>query len=143
MGVQAIKVRTAIVDALIVTPDLRETCQRDAEWSYNVADALDLLGEKKEALDWLDNAVNRGFINYPFIVEKFTLGWYIEQGRRAESCELRCSYAVSREPRVKVHDLLSEFNMLIIFASVILINMLTMRAYMSKQNTSIDYAKGL
>jgi disulfide oxidoreductase YuzD len=26
-----------------------------------------LLDEKKEALDWLENAVNRGIINYPFI----------------------------------------------------------------------------
>jgi non-specific serine/threonine protein kinase len=26
-----------------------------------------LLDEKKEALDWLENAVDRGFINYPFI----------------------------------------------------------------------------
>jgi hypothetical protein len=27
------------------------------------------LDEKKEALDWLENAVNRGFVNYPFIIE--------------------------------------------------------------------------
>jgi hypothetical protein len=26
-----------------------------------------LLDEKKEALYWLENAVNQGFINYPFI----------------------------------------------------------------------------
>jgi len=51
----------------IMTPDFRKTCQRDGEWSYYVADAFALLDEKKEALDWLENAVNRGFINYPFI----------------------------------------------------------------------------
>jgi non-specific serine/threonine protein kinase len=50
-----------------MTPDFRKTCQRDGEWSYYVADAFALLDEKKEALDWLENAVNRGFINYPFI----------------------------------------------------------------------------
>ena len=50
----------------IMTPDFRKTCQRDGEWSYYVADAFALLDEKKEALDWLENAVNRGFINYPF-----------------------------------------------------------------------------
>jgi serine/threonine protein kinase/tetratricopeptide (TPR) repeat protein len=51
----------------IMTPDFRKTCQRDGEWSYYVADAFALLDEKKEALDWLENAVNRGIINYPFI----------------------------------------------------------------------------
>jgi non-specific serine/threonine protein kinase len=51
----------------IMTPDFRKTCLRDWEWSYYVADAFALLDEKKEALDWLENAVNRGFINYPFI----------------------------------------------------------------------------
>jgi serine/threonine protein kinase len=53
----------------VMTPDFQKTCQRDGEWSYYVADALAILGEKKEALDWLENAVNRGFINYPFINE--------------------------------------------------------------------------
>jgi TolB-like protein/Tfp pilus assembly protein PilF len=51
----------------LVTPDFKKTCQRDLEWSYNVAQAFALLDEKEEALDWLENAVNRGFINYPFI----------------------------------------------------------------------------
>ena len=51
----------------IMTADLRKTCQRDLEWSYNVAQAFALLDEKKEALDWLENAVDRGFINFPFI----------------------------------------------------------------------------
>jgi tetratricopeptide (TPR) repeat protein len=51
----------------IMTPDFRKTCQRDCEWSYFVADAFALLDEKKEALDWLENAVRLGFINYPFI----------------------------------------------------------------------------
>jgi len=51
----------------IMTPDFRNTCLRDWEWSYYVADAFAVLDEKKEALDWLENAVNRGFVNYPFI----------------------------------------------------------------------------
>jgi tetratricopeptide (TPR) repeat protein len=52
---------------LIMTPDFRKTCQRDSEWAYYVADFFALLDEKKEALDWLENAVDRGVINYPFI----------------------------------------------------------------------------
>jgi eukaryotic-like serine/threonine-protein kinase len=51
----------------IMTTDFRKTCQRDMEWSYNVAHTFALLDEKKEALDWLENAIDRGFINYPFI----------------------------------------------------------------------------
>ena len=51
----------------IRTPDFQKTCQRDSEWSYYVVVAFALLDEKKKALDWLENAVNRGFINYPFI----------------------------------------------------------------------------
>jgi eukaryotic-like serine/threonine-protein kinase len=50
----------------LMTSDFRKTCQRDLEWSYNIARAFALLDEKKEALDWLENAVNRGYINYPF-----------------------------------------------------------------------------
>ena len=52
-----------------MTPDFQRTCQRDCEWSYDVARALALLDTRKEALDWLENAVNRGLINYPFIAE--------------------------------------------------------------------------
>ena len=51
----------------LATPDFEKSCRRDLEWSYNVAQAFALLDERKEALDWLENAVNRGFINYPFI----------------------------------------------------------------------------
>jgi len=51
----------------IMTPDFRKTCRRDWVWSYFVTLGFALLGEKDEALDWLENAVDRGFINYPFI----------------------------------------------------------------------------
>jgi len=49
----------------VMTPDFQRTCKRDPEWSYYVALTLSLLGAKAEALDWLENAVNRGFLNYP------------------------------------------------------------------------------
>jgi hypothetical protein len=50
----------------VMTPEFQETCKRDYAWSYNVGSSLSLLGAKSEALDWLENSVNRGFINYPF-----------------------------------------------------------------------------
>jgi non-specific serine/threonine protein kinase len=37
---------------------------------YWVAVPLALVSAKKEALDWLENAINRGFINYPMLAEK-------------------------------------------------------------------------
>jgi serine/threonine protein kinase len=51
----------------LITPDFRKTCWRDLEWSYWVANRLSLAGAREEALDWLENAINRGFINYPFM----------------------------------------------------------------------------
>jgi TolB-like protein/Tfp pilus assembly protein PilF len=53
----------------IMTEDFRRTTRRDPQWSYYVADILALAGLKEEALDWLSNAVDRGFINYPIIAE--------------------------------------------------------------------------
>jgi len=48
-----------------MTPDLQKTCRRDHQWSYHVATPLALVDARKESIDWLENAVNRGFINYP------------------------------------------------------------------------------
>ena len=49
----------------VMTPDFQKTCKRDPEWSHYVGVMLSLLDAKKEALDWLENATNQGFINYP------------------------------------------------------------------------------
>jgi TolB-like protein len=54
----------------VMTAGFQKTCRRDFEWSYYVASMLSLLDSKTEALDWLKNAVNRGFINYPLLAEK-------------------------------------------------------------------------
>jgi non-specific serine/threonine protein kinase len=48
-----------------LTPDFQKTCRRDHQWSYFVAIMLALGDAKDESLDWLENAVNRGFCNYP------------------------------------------------------------------------------
>ncbi|MFH0778392.1 MAG: protein kinase [Candidatus Eisenbacteria bacterium] len=49
----------------MITPDFRRTCRRDHQWSYVVAIMLALNDARDESLDWLENAVNLGFINYP------------------------------------------------------------------------------
>jgi TolB-like protein len=50
-----------------ITPDFEKTCRRDHQWSYFVALGLALADAKEESIDWLENAVNKGFINYPLV----------------------------------------------------------------------------
>jgi tetratricopeptide (TPR) repeat protein len=54
----------------VMTPDFQEICRTDPANSSWLASALALIGEKEKALDWLENAVNRGFINYPMLAER-------------------------------------------------------------------------
>ena len=53
-----------------MTGDFQKTCRRDAANAHFIGVMLALLDEKNLALDWLENAVNRGFINYPLLAEK-------------------------------------------------------------------------
>lgn len=53
----------------LLTVDFVKTAKRDAQTSYFVSGLFALSGMKDEAFDWLENAVDRGFINYPFISE--------------------------------------------------------------------------
>lgn len=49
------------------TEKLKNICQTDEQLSWMLADCYALIGEKEEAIRWLENAVNRGFVNYPYI----------------------------------------------------------------------------
>ncbi len=59
--------KQAVLEEL--TEDFREWC-REGIWSSRVATAFALLNEKEEALNWLEQAVNSGFINYPLLSER-------------------------------------------------------------------------
>jgi tetratricopeptide (TPR) repeat protein len=50
-----------------VTEDLKEYSKTDEQESWTLADCYALIGEKEEAIRWLEIAVSRGFVNYPFI----------------------------------------------------------------------------
>ena len=52
-----------------MTPDFQKTCQHDYSFSHHLAGVFTLLGEKKEALNWLESAVNCGLFNYPLLNE--------------------------------------------------------------------------
>jgi non-specific serine/threonine protein kinase len=53
----------------LLTKDFKNSTKREPTWSIAFAFFYSLLGQKEDALDWLENAVNRGFINYPFLNE--------------------------------------------------------------------------
>ena len=50
-----------------VTSDVQRTCRRDALWSYTLGGLLSRSGARELSFDWLENAVEKGFINYPFM----------------------------------------------------------------------------
>ena len=50
-----------------VNPEMTRAARWDEQFSWMMASCYALIDEKKEALDWLDNAIHRGFINYPFL----------------------------------------------------------------------------
>jgi len=51
----------------IITPDFAAATQQDFQYSMFVAAAYAALGEKDQALDWLENAIDKGFNNYVYI----------------------------------------------------------------------------
>jgi TolB-like protein/tRNA A-37 threonylcarbamoyl transferase component Bud32/lipoprotein NlpI len=52
-----------------VTPELEEAAKGVEYFSRDMAHGYAMIGENDSAMEWLENAVNRGFINYPFISE--------------------------------------------------------------------------
>jgi len=53
----------------MLTPEFVEQVQRDLQHSYHLATFYSYMEEKETSLKWLENAVNRGFINYPLLAE--------------------------------------------------------------------------
>ena len=43
--------------------------KRDPHWSWMMAERYSLLDMKEKALDWFENSVDRGYINYPHLNE--------------------------------------------------------------------------
>jgi adenylate cyclase len=46
-----------------------EWCRREAAWSYWIAVVFALLNSIEETIDWLENAVNLGFIHFPYFAK--------------------------------------------------------------------------
>lgn len=52
-----------------VLDDFRSILQKDEIFPLGIAESYALINENEEAVNWLEHAVNRGFINYPFLNE--------------------------------------------------------------------------
>jgi non-specific serine/threonine protein kinase len=50
-----------------LTEDAKATARRDPQYSWLVAEGFAVIGDKDKTIEWLVNAVDRGFINYPFL----------------------------------------------------------------------------
>jgi TolB-like protein/Flp pilus assembly protein TadD len=51
----------------VLTPEFAALARSGAHYSWQVASLLARLQERAPALDWLENAVRRGFVNYPLL----------------------------------------------------------------------------
>jgi non-specific serine/threonine protein kinase len=54
---------------LLLTPDFVKAIKVDCQLSVHMAAFYSYIGEKDKSLEWLNNAVERGFINFPFLNE--------------------------------------------------------------------------
>ena len=55
-------------EALTCVGEQLLTCARNVEyWSWLLAECYGVLGEQPVALEWLENAVRRGFVHYPYL----------------------------------------------------------------------------
>ena len=52
-----------------LSPEAVQTCRRDFQYSWWVACAYVMLGDTDEALDWLENAIELGFLNACYLAE--------------------------------------------------------------------------
>jgi TolB-like protein/class 3 adenylate cyclase/Flp pilus assembly protein TadD len=53
-----------------LVPSVTEGARADMQYSWTLAQAFALLNEPERALEWLENAIARGFCNYPIIAER-------------------------------------------------------------------------
>ena len=51
------------------TSDLKQAARWSEQYSFHMSECYALIDEKPQALEWLENAIRRGFINFPFLAE--------------------------------------------------------------------------
>ena len=53
----------------VLTPEIIEVMRTDAQLAWQIGCVYALVGEEVEAMNWLEDAADRGFINYPLLAE--------------------------------------------------------------------------
>ena len=53
----------------VMSDDLIKSLKMDCQFSWHVAAVYSFINDKNKSLDWLENSVNRGFINYSMLNE--------------------------------------------------------------------------
>ena len=54
----------------LLTDDFVKTARRDPQFSYFVGSIFVLAGMNEQAMDWIENALDRGFFNYPYVAQQ-------------------------------------------------------------------------
>jgi len=65
----ALQVKESEVISLLESSELHYWARRNPAYSLYVAESYALINEKEKALEWLEIAISRGMINYPFLNE--------------------------------------------------------------------------
>ena len=76
----------------VMTQDLRNKAKGVETLARMVFHGYALLGEKGKTIDWIENAVNQGFINYPFLNEYDYLIDFIRGDERFKKLMKRVKY---------------------------------------------------
>ena len=76
----------------MLTPEFVAQMQIDLQNSFHIAAFYSYLEEKEEALKWLENAVNRDFINYPLLNEQDVLMKNIREEKSFKTLMKRVKY---------------------------------------------------
>jgi eukaryotic-like serine/threonine-protein kinase len=67
-----------------VTEELKGAARADPQYCWNMAECFALLNEREAALDWLEESVGLGFLNYPLVA---MLDPFLENVRRESRFE--------------------------------------------------------
>jgi len=73
----------------LITPEFEAWGKRDFQLSHHFALIFCFAGMKEEAYEWLENAVDRGFCNYPLLSKKDPLNQFLKDDPRFEKLLMR------------------------------------------------------
>ena len=74
-------------------PEMRGAAWANEWWSWWASACYTLIGDHSQAIDWLDNAANRGFINYPYLARHSRLFRSLDANPRFQDLLVRIKLA--------------------------------------------------